>query len=233
MTITQNPSNTTSHPPRCGLLDLPFEIRLGIYEDILCTERPIAITDGRPRPCQIQDIHLQPQLLRVCSQIHDEAADILYGCNTFETLGHTNGYSERQLWKWLSHVGNANVARLNKFKLSLLHSPPPTTNVYSLFCVETSVRLCEPRSLKYIAKYHEGSQQWWAELRPDQNFERRLETLFWKLSVPGQTWQSHDIMAIYTAAMRIRPRLKNDIDLSTVPERAKYFFIQRTVDTLA
>ena len=210
--------------PRCGFLNLPFELRLRVYEELLATEKPIAITDDRPRPSQIQDIHLQPQLLRVCSQLHNEGADVLYGANTFETLGRTNGYFGRHLSKWLNRIGDGNVARLDHLSLSLLYSPPLRRGTYGLFWVETTIRLRKPQAFAYTAKYQESFEPWVALLEPDSNVEKQLELLFRTMLCLDRAWQARDIVAIYEVAMQIRPKLKEGADMSIVPEGARYFF---------
>ncbi|KAH7343054.1 hypothetical protein BKA65DRAFT_303743 [Rhexocercosporidium sp. MPI-PUGE-AT-0058] len=61
--------------------DLPGEIRNNIYNYLL-----ILPTLSTPR--LLGDPSLYPQILSVCRQVHKEAKQILYGCNTF--LAHSN-----------------------------------------------------------------------------------------------------------------------------------------------
>ncbi|CAD6443819.1 602d6cc0-8749-4fa7-bea4-1f3f3be19054 [Sclerotinia trifoliorum] len=68
--------------PSLTFLDLPGEIRNQIYH-ILLVIRPISI----PRPL-FTDPPICPQILSVCRKVHDEAEQILYGCNVF--IAHAN-----------------------------------------------------------------------------------------------------------------------------------------------
>lgn len=63
-------------------LDLPGEIRNYIYELLLLVPSP-----STPRALG-SDPPLHPQILAVCRQLHREAAEVLYGKNTF--LAHPN-----------------------------------------------------------------------------------------------------------------------------------------------
>ncbi|PVH73866.1 hypothetical protein DL98DRAFT_563069 [Cadophora sp. DSE1049] len=61
--------------------DLPGEIRNKIYNHLL-------ILPALSTPRLLGDPPLYPQILSVCRQVHEEAKQILYGCNTF--LAHPN-----------------------------------------------------------------------------------------------------------------------------------------------
>ena len=61
--------------------DLPGEIRNKIYNQLL-------ILPALSTPRLLGDRPLYPQILSVCRQVHEEAKQILYGCNTF--LAHPN-----------------------------------------------------------------------------------------------------------------------------------------------
>ncbi|KAG4435403.1 hypothetical protein IFR05_009110 [Cadophora sp. M221] len=61
--------------------DLPGEIRNQIYNQLL-----ILPALSTPRP--LGDPLLYPEILSVCRKVHEEAKQILYGCNTF--LAHPN-----------------------------------------------------------------------------------------------------------------------------------------------
>ena len=217
MSESQAQSNASAMP-KCGFFNLPYELRLRIYEDLLVTEKPIPITMDTPRLSQVQDIHLESQLLRTGPQIHYEAADVLYGSNTFEILGQANGYFESLLRKWLGRIGKANVARLNKLKLSLLY-PLPTRS--GLLYVDTTVRLRKPSCWKYTVKYQEDGQPWTAELERDFNVEEQLEVIFRRNSIMRKPWSVENLLSIYNAVMQIRPNLKNTADM---PAEVGHFF---------
>jgi hypothetical protein len=62
-------------------LDLPGEIRNQIYRQLLIVP-PLSV------PRLLGDPPIYPQILAVCRKVHNEAKQILYGCNTF--LAHPN-----------------------------------------------------------------------------------------------------------------------------------------------
>jgi hypothetical protein len=70
-----------------SFLNLPTEIRLGIYEATLVSEKPI---DMELR----QSVNQRPKInsiwLRLCRQTQKEAAPILYGKNTFSLVFHNH-----------------------------------------------------------------------------------------------------------------------------------------------
>jgi len=79
---------TTSKIPECFLLEkIPREIRNQIYKLLLTNEvlsKDHSIEDyGRFHEYHKGKFDLEPQLLRTCRQINAEAAEILYGSNTF------------------------------------------------------------------------------------------------------------------------------------------------------
>jgi hypothetical protein len=57
-------------------LDLPGEIRNQIYKELL-----LLLPLSTPRI--LGDPPIYPQILAVCRKVHEEAKQILYGCNTF------------------------------------------------------------------------------------------------------------------------------------------------------
>ncbi|KAK0123622.1 hypothetical protein ONS95_008638 [Cadophora gregata] len=61
--------------------DFPGEIRNSIYNHLL-------VLPALATPRRLGDPPLYPQILSVCRQVHEEAKQILYGCNTF--LAHPN-----------------------------------------------------------------------------------------------------------------------------------------------
>ena len=189
--------------PHCHLLDLSKELRLAIYEELLVTQTPISIADDRPRPAEIQQIHLQPQLLRTCSQILNEGAEVLYGSKTFEAVGHVHGYVGRPLRNWLKRIGKTNVARLNHMTFCLLYPPPKRSGFNHALCVvETCVRIRYPCSATYTARCCDIKQSRTAELDPDAEVEAQLDSM----SLSDETLQLHDIMTLYDAAVRVMPR---------------------------
>ncbi|KAJ4141273.1 hypothetical protein NW768_000484 [Fusarium equiseti] len=89
-------------PHKTGFLDLPVEIRLEIYDQLLIT----APYTRCGRPCPEQKVHAS--LLRTNRQIHDEATDLLYGSNTF--LSHpTLLTSFPRLRNWYGPVKESSV----------------------------------------------------------------------------------------------------------------------------
>lgn len=64
-----------------SFLDLPGEIRNQIYKELL-----LILPLSTPR--MLGDPPIYPQILAVCRKVHEEARQILYGCNTF--LAHPN-----------------------------------------------------------------------------------------------------------------------------------------------
>lgn len=219
MNESQEP--TPDEIPICPFFKLPCELRLRIYEDLLVTEKPIPITLDTRSLSNIHNVHLQPQVLRTCPQLHDEAAGVLYGFNTFEILGQANGHFEMLLKKWLGRIGRSNVARLNRLKLSIL-VPLPTRN--GLLYVDMAVRLRSPTFWRYIVKYQEDKEPCTAELEPDANVEEQLELVFRRKSITRKPWEISDLLSIYNAAMQIRPRVKNDAILETMPAEVWHFF---------
>ena len=99
------PGNTSTFP----LLSLPCELRLQIYENLLVTPEPVGpfchcrywrkqALWGRP---------LEPQILRVCRRVHDEAADVLYKQNAFrlEEQDHDDGCVD-SIDRFLTGIGH-------------------------------------------------------------------------------------------------------------------------------
>lgn len=216
----------------CGFLRLPYELRLRIYEDLLVAESSITLADSRPQFAG----RLEPQLLRINRQFHDEGADVLYGSNVFESLLHTNGRLVRHLNKWLRTITDTNVARLNRMKVMLLYPASSKKGNSGLFYVETTLRLRKNPSWSYIARWQAFGQLWFRyynepppkpmeiELEPDANVEEQLETRFRTKAVLGAPWFAHDITHIYTALSQIRPRLRKDVDLDLLPDSVTHFF---------
>ena len=233
----------------CSLMKLPYELRLRIYEYFLLADSEITIADTRPR----FKGHLETQLLRTCQLIYNEAADVLYGSNVFETLLHQNGrLATRHLSKWLRTIHERNVARLNRLKCLLIFPvPSPTTRVqqmgYSyyttkgntgLFHVETTFRLRKSPAWGYLAKYQElGTIRPKTETLPgpiviplasDPLVEEQLEMRFRTKRISGAPWKSHDISFMYTAISELRPRPAKDADVEQLPEGVIALFGQQS-----
>jgi hypothetical protein len=60
-------------------LDFPAEIRIDIY-DLLLVQRPAVSFRGRLLNDTVK-FNVYPHILRVCRQIHEEAASVFYGRN--------------------------------------------------------------------------------------------------------------------------------------------------------
>ena len=103
----------TSPTTTCPLLDLPLELRNKIYRYIVISHldceshprlwRPVSVDGDRWRIGYFPRDTVIPLLL-VCRQIHDEAAAVLYGENTFAF--HISGLAEGPIafLEWLSPV---------------------------------------------------------------------------------------------------------------------------------
>jgi hypothetical protein len=65
-------------------LDLPAEIRIDIY-DLLLVQRPAVSFRGRLLDDTVK-FNVYPHVLRVCRQIHEEAASVFYGRNEMRLL---------------------------------------------------------------------------------------------------------------------------------------------------
>ena len=214
----------------CAFFQLPYELRLRIYEDLLVADSPVTIADNRPRHAG----RLEPQFLRTCRQIHNEGADVLYGSNVFETLLHTNGQLARHLNKWLKTITDTNVARLNRLKFMLLYPAPTRKGNSGLFHVETTFRLRKIPSWSYKARYQAFGPKWWSheptpspieiDLEPDPKVEEQLEMRFRTKQILGAPWLSHDINFIYAAIAGIRPRLRKDVDEMVLPDNVLALF---------
>lgn len=67
-----------------GIFNLPLEIRLEIYQELLCPSdgQPVQLYHDRQGKCASKQINAS--ILQTNKQIYTEAVDILYGCNVFE-----------------------------------------------------------------------------------------------------------------------------------------------------
>lgn len=86
--------------PLLSFTDLPGEIRNKIYNHLL-------IIPSLSTPRLLGDPPLYPQILSTCRQVHEEARQIMYGCNTF--LAHPNLLGEMprlRLYYDTIHAGN-------------------------------------------------------------------------------------------------------------------------------
>jgi hypothetical protein len=65
--------------------DLPIEIRLKIYSEVLVQPAPIVIGADKPVPPQSpRTLSVYPELLRIDKRIHSEASVLLYSKNHFQ-----------------------------------------------------------------------------------------------------------------------------------------------------
>ena len=73
-----------SLPHSRGLLDLPLEIRLEIYQELLCPNptEPVRLYHDRQGKCAPKQI--DASILQTNKQIYSETVDVLYGSNVFE-----------------------------------------------------------------------------------------------------------------------------------------------------
>lgn len=78
-----------------SFLDLPFEVQLQIYSELLIQPELIVIfssLDDRPAR---NKLHVYPDILRVNKRIHSEASGLLYSKNVFRFLNCRSGLSPR------------------------------------------------------------------------------------------------------------------------------------------
>ena len=212
MVIHHHTLNTTQKQP-CHLLDLPKELRVHIYSFFLITLAPICITDRHHRRYQTKRDNLQIQILRLCTQIHAEAADILYGSNTFECLAEINRATKDDLREWLTQIGPANVALLNHILFTMVQpsrQPIVVCHSISMIVVETHAHLRGPHArATYTAKYEDSTEPWTAELQPDPNVEAQLELLKTMEGKCRFPLTAYHFMCFYDVAMQVRPKLKD------------------------
>ncbi|KAF4970662.1 hypothetical protein FZEAL_9987 [Fusarium zealandicum] len=109
-TATMQQSQQQQQPHhQTGFLDLPVEIRLDIYDQLLRTTPYTKCCRQNP------DNQVHASLLRANRQIHDEATDLLYGTNTF--LAHpTLLTSFPRLRAWYDPVQESSIIpRIRRF----------------------------------------------------------------------------------------------------------------------
>jgi hypothetical protein len=94
------------------LLDLPGEIRNQIYHELLVL--PWLSTSK-----SLHDYIIYPEILQICRKIHEEAKQILYGCNTF--LAHPNLLSSMpRLRQRFSTFGHAHlISMIRRYHISV------------------------------------------------------------------------------------------------------------------
>ena len=108
--MPDDPPISNSSTPPCLFIQLPLEVRKHVYRYIAISRldcrshprlwRPLGVDGGIHRIGYFDRDTVIP-LLQTCRQIHDEAASILYGENTFAF--HISGLSEGPIWflEWL------------------------------------------------------------------------------------------------------------------------------------
>ncbi|KAI4665318.1 uncharacterized protein J4E78_002778 [Alternaria triticimaculans] len=111
--------------PPFPFLKLPTELRVEIYRYVLVQNYHIYLVyykTVRKHPTK-----LALSLLRTCSAMHDECAQILYGENRF---AFWNTYDHLELLRFLNHIGPVNRRWLKTLTMTppLLHEDEP---VYS------------------------------------------------------------------------------------------------------
>ena len=102
------------NPNRKGFLDLPAELRNGIYRLVFVTEDESIINFAQPT-----NLSRTAALLRTCSQVHDEGRSILYADNKFhfERRPQRGGSLWELEWKEVGFLTG------RKFVLSRLNLP--------------------------------------------------------------------------------------------------------------
>lgn len=106
-------TGSAAHKPFRSI-DLSPELKNKIYTLLLVNDKPINIQSyTRPgsgsRPIA-QENSIQPAILRICSQVHNEAVSILYANNTFDT------WSDIALRRLLEQIGR-NVKHLRQVQV--------------------------------------------------------------------------------------------------------------------
>ena len=102
-------------------MELPKEIRLQIYDLILVKPVPIHYFFMDTEWIITRVGQRQPQLLRTCQAIHEEAADVLYGQNRFMLFTtnlclHLRKHTALRTFSF----GDRNLARLNYLRFDKL-----------------------------------------------------------------------------------------------------------------
>lgn len=90
-------------PPQCFFLQIPTEIRLQIYRELLTLPVPILVGKSRGVwmhiDCSEPQLHLHPQIIATCQCIFDESHLLLYRLNTlsFQSLSHCHYFLRHRL----------------------------------------------------------------------------------------------------------------------------------------
>jgi len=105
--ITADSTTTPTTPFR--FLDLPYELRLRVYEDLLIAPKTIDLD-----PSNIRTVAPRLRLLFVNRQIHDEASRVFYSRNTFRVFPIHGRYINKKhpLLEWLPRRYRAHITRL-------------------------------------------------------------------------------------------------------------------------
>jgi hypothetical protein len=205
------------------MLELPSEIRLHILNHLLRAPTHIWINEYPPRPSHTQHIHFYPAILRTCRQLLHEGADVLYGDNTFETLGHKRGSSGRPFQSWLTRIGERNVSLLRRLRIIVLYPPPRGSSALwasGHFRIDTEIELRGAQKRRYVARSRfEGDEPWTAELEPNPTVEEVLDRI-----VTAERRGVMSIMEVHRALMNVHPKLTEGTDLADIPLRVRRYF---------
>lgn len=117
-----------SHIQQCLLLDLPPELRILIYEQILIIPGDICVTSlGYP-------FWTAPPLLQTCQQIRGEASPLYFATNIFQICTAFTGPSDPSgvqiIISWLEIISERHREKLRRLRIdwsrNYLHSEGPT-----------------------------------------------------------------------------------------------------------
>lgn len=92
-------------------MNLPVELRLLIYEELLRASNKYAVITIDRRTIAI-GFHLYPVILRICKAIYNEALPVLYGQNTFLTYTFPRIYVTRWSGEYLRRSNAALIRRV-------------------------------------------------------------------------------------------------------------------------
>ena len=111
------------------LTTLPYDIKVQILKELLCSERPIVFgtvrSNGPGSTLVRTGSRLHPAILRTCRALYDDGADILHHFNTFEIADDRSSDFE-VFMLWARSMQDRNLAALKSFTLPLdFHCPWP------------------------------------------------------------------------------------------------------------
>lgn len=146
---TQLEGNNDISPAAFSFLSFPSNIRDDIYIHLLHQQQPIV------NPMAISENQLLTagvRLLRTCSQVYEEAVQVLYGRNTI----HLQPIYVEQILAFFSRVGIKNLSRISSLVLDFQYeheAPPPPVfeELGNIFCNNPEIAELDPGD--YVTSY--------------------------------------------------------------------------------